>query len=194
MVWPSKTFCNLEQSENVTREIKRVPPLPQKHCPHRPTKISFENRKNALIDVRKEKCIGVSLRPVLAPQSQMVAPDEALPARANIRIPIIISQFHGLIHPTVTVSQVGRLRFSKVSSKAFLSAGLASAGCNICDHILFDNSQSDSVCKVHKATIRENPLRTLPRNDNLYLIGFQSGKERNVAVGGRGGKGEKSSR
>jgi hypothetical protein len=71
-----------------------------------------------------------------------------------------------------------------MSSKAFLSAGLVLAWCDTCGHMLFDNSQSDSVRKVHKATICENPLRALPRNDNLYLIGFQSGKERNVVVGG----------
>jgi hypothetical protein len=74
-----------------------------------------------LIDVRKEKCIGVSLGPILTPIPQMVTPDEALPARANIRIPIVISQFYGLIHPTVTVSQVGRLRRPQVGSKTFLS-------------------------------------------------------------------------
>jgi hypothetical protein len=83
--------------------------------------ISAKRRRDALIDIRKEKCVGMGLGPVLAPQPQMVAPDEALPARANIRIPIIISQFHGLIHPTVTVSQVGRLRRPQVGSKTFLS-------------------------------------------------------------------------
>jgi hypothetical protein len=79
-------------------------------------------KKKALIDVRKEQCIGVSLGPILAPQPQMVAPDEALPARANVRIPIIISQFYGLIHPTITVSQVGRLWCPQMSSKTFYSA------------------------------------------------------------------------
>jgi hypothetical protein len=88
-----------------------------------------------LIDVRKEKCIGVSLGPVLAPHPQMIASEKALPTRANIWIPVIVSQFQGLIHPTVTVPQVGRLRCSKVGSKAFLSAKLVSAGCDTCDHI-----------------------------------------------------------
>jgi hypothetical protein len=121
----------------------------------------------------------------------MIAPEKALPACANIRIPVIISQFHGLIHRTVTVSQVGRLRCSKVGSKAFLSAGRVSAGCDTFDHMLFDNSQSDSIRKVHKTTIREDPLRALPRNDNLYLMGFQSGKEGDVVVGGRGERGRR---
>jgi hypothetical protein len=76
-----------------------------------------------LIDVRKEKCIGKGLGPILAPHPQMVTPDEALPARANIRIPKIISQFYGLVHPTVTVSQVGRLRCSQMGPKAFDSTG-----------------------------------------------------------------------
>ena len=79
-----------------------------------------------MIDVRKEKCTGIGTGPILAPHPQMIAPNEALPARANIRIPIIISQFHGLIHPTVTVSQVGRLRCPQMGSKAFYSTGLIS--------------------------------------------------------------------
>jgi hypothetical protein len=66
----------------------------------------------------------MGLGPILAPQPQMVTPNEALPTRANIRIPIIISQFEGLIHPAVTVSQVGRLRRPQVGPKAFFSTGL----------------------------------------------------------------------
>ena len=108
--------------ENVTREdinarlTSSSETLPQ----YRPESAS-EIGKNALNNVRKEKCIGVSRGPVLAPHPQMVAPNEALPARANIRIPVIISQFHSLIHPTVTVSQVSRLRRPQMGSKALLS-------------------------------------------------------------------------
>ena len=98
----------------------------------------------------------------------MVSPDEALPARANVRIPEIISQFYSLVHPTFTVSQVGRLRCSKVGSKAFLSAELVSAGCNTCDHMLFNNSQSDSVCKVYEAAICDDPWSAEAGNDNLH--------------------------
>ena len=128
----------------------------------------------ALIDVRKEKCIGVSLGPVLAPPPQMVTPNEALPARANIRIPEIISQFHGLVHPAVTVSQVGRLGCSKVCPKAFLSAGLGISGfarahvtITVCSSTT--NSQSNSVRKVQKSTVCEDPLRALPRDYNLHF-------------------------
>jgi len=81
----------------------------------------------------------------------MVSPDEALPARANVRIPEIISQFYSLVHPTFTVSQVGRLRCSKVGSKAF-----------------FNNSQSDSVCKVYEAAICDDPWSAEAGNDNLH--------------------------
>jgi hypothetical protein len=83
--------------------------------------ISAKRRRDALIDIREEKCVGMGLGPILAPQPQMVAPDEALPARTNIRVPIIISQFHGLIHRIVTVSQVGCLRRPQVGSKTLLS-------------------------------------------------------------------------
>jgi hypothetical protein len=154
-VWPSKNTLQIsDQSENVANEdIKRVSPLPQKHYPRRQTTTSSEKRRNPLIDVRKEKCIGVSLGAVLAPHPQMIAPEKAFPARANIRISIIISQFLGLIHRTATVSQVGSLRCSKVGSKTFLSTGQVSAGCETCDHMLFDNSPSDCVRKVHKDTI-----------------------------------------
>jgi len=85
-----------------------------------------KKQRDALIDVRKEKCIGMGAGPILVPHPQMIAPDEALPARANIRIPIIVSQFHGLIHPTVTVSQVGSLRCPQMGPKAFFPTGLIS--------------------------------------------------------------------
>ena len=84
-----------------------------------------------MIDVRKEKCISSGLGAVLAPHPQMVTTDEALPARANIRIPIIISQFQGLIHPAVTVSQVGRLRCPQMGSKAFFSTGADISDTNV---------------------------------------------------------------
>ena len=83
--------------------------------------ISSKERRDTSIDVRKEKCIGGGLEPVLPPQPQMVTPDEALPAGADVGIPVIISQFESLIHPTVTVPQVRRLRRPQVSAKAFLS-------------------------------------------------------------------------
>ena len=94
-----------------------------------------KKQRDALIDVRKEKCIGMGAGPILVPHPQMIAPDEALPARANIRIPIIVSQFHGLIHPTVTISQVGRLRCPQMGSKAFYSTGLVSGYEHQCNHM-----------------------------------------------------------
>jgi hypothetical protein len=64
--------CTLQisdHSKNVAGEnIKPDSPLPQKRCPHRQTTISSKKRRNPLTDVRKEKCIGVSFVPVLAPQ------------------------------------------------------------------------------------------------------------------------------
>ena len=55
------------------------------------TQSAPKKQRDALIDVRKEKCIGTGLLPILAPIPQMISPDEALPTCANIRIPIIIS-------------------------------------------------------------------------------------------------------
>jgi hypothetical protein len=99
----------------------------------------------------------------------MIAPDEALPTRANIRIPIIISQFYGLIHPTVTVSQVRRLRRPQMGSKAFYSTGLASGHDHKCNDNI-NNSQSDCVCKVYETAICEDPWRAEARNDNLQIL------------------------
>jgi len=48
----------------------------------------------------------------------MVAADEALPARAEVKIRIIVSQLYDLLHPTVTVSQVRCLRRPKVDIEA----------------------------------------------------------------------------
>jgi hypothetical protein len=127
--------------------------------PHN-TQSAPKKQRDALINVRKEKCIGRGLGPILAPQPQMVTTDEALPARANIRIPIIISQLNGLIHRTVTVSQVGRLRCPQVGSKAFFSTVLVSTGCDTCDHMLFE------------AAICEDPWRAETGNDNLLLFSF----------------------
>ena len=73
------------------------------------------------MDVRKEKCTSVGLGPVLAPVPQMVAPQKALPAGADVRIPEILSQFDGLILRAVTVPQVRRLGCPQVGAKTLLS-------------------------------------------------------------------------
>jgi hypothetical protein len=85
-----------------------------------------EAKRETLIcsDVRKEKCIAGGLGPILAIQPQMIASENALPTRADIRIPIIVSQFQSLVHPTVSVSQIGRLRCAQMSSKAFFPTRL----------------------------------------------------------------------
>ncbi len=82
-----------EQSENVTREdIKARPTSSSETLSTMDSPQSApKSEENPLIDVRKEKCVGVGLGPILAPQPQMIAPKEALPAGANIRIPVIIS-------------------------------------------------------------------------------------------------------
>jgi hypothetical protein len=56
------------------------------------------------MDVRKEKRVGMGLGPILAPHPEMIAPDQAFPARPNIRVPVIVSQLHDLIRPTITVA------------------------------------------------------------------------------------------
>jgi hypothetical protein len=58
----------------------------------------------------------------------MVTPDEALPAGANVRIPVVLSQFKGLIHPTVSVPQVRRLRRPQVGTETFYSTSSSRAG------------------------------------------------------------------
>jgi len=47
----------------------------------------------------------------------MIAPDEALPARADNVVPIVVSQLYGLVHPTTTVTQIRRLRRPKVGAE-----------------------------------------------------------------------------
>jgi len=49
----------------------------------------------------------------------MVAPNEALPARAENIIPIIISQDYGLVYPTAAIAQVCCLRYPFVDTKTF---------------------------------------------------------------------------
>jgi hypothetical protein len=48
----------------------------------------------------------------------MVATNEALPARAEVIIPIIVSQLYDLVHPTATISQVRCLRRPEVDIEA----------------------------------------------------------------------------
>jgi hypothetical protein len=42
-------------------------------------------------DVRKEQSAGIGAGTVLAEESQMVASDKALPARAHVRISVVLS-------------------------------------------------------------------------------------------------------
>jgi hypothetical protein len=83
--------------------------------------MSSKKRGDTLIDVRKEQRVGVGLGSVLAPVPEMITPDEALPAGADVRIPKIVPQFYGLIHPTVTIPQVRRLGRPQMGAKTFLS-------------------------------------------------------------------------
>ena len=61
-----------------------------------------ENKETHSIDVREEQCVGGGL----APHSQMIVPDEALPACADNIIPTAVSQLYGLIDPTATIAQI----------------------------------------------------------------------------------------
>ena len=51
----------------------------------------------------------------------MVTPKEGLQARANVWIPIVLSEFVGLILPAVTVPQVRRLGGPQVAAETFNS-------------------------------------------------------------------------
>jgi hypothetical protein len=68
--------------------------------------------------VRKEERVCGGRGPVLAPHSQVVAPDEALPARADIRVAIVVSQLDRLVPPTVAIPQVRRLRRPEMNIEA----------------------------------------------------------------------------
>lgn len=54
----------------------------------------------------KEQSTGIGAGTVLAEESQMVASNKALPARADVWISIILSQLEGLVHPAVSVTQI----------------------------------------------------------------------------------------
>jgi hypothetical protein len=58
----------------------------------------------------------------------MIAPDDALPARAEDVVPKVVSQLHGLFHPTVTVAQMCRLRRPKVGAETLYVALVTVAG------------------------------------------------------------------
>jgi hypothetical protein len=70
-----------------------------------------------LIDVREKQGIRGGRRSALVPHPQVIAPDEALPARADNLVPIVISQLYCLVHPTTTVTQIRRLRRPKVGAE-----------------------------------------------------------------------------
>jgi hypothetical protein len=129
------------------------------------------------IDVRKEKCIGVGFGPILAPPPQMVAPDKTLPASAKIRIPIIISQFKGLVHPTVTVSQVGRLRRPQMGTETFSSTGSGISGMRDKRKRLNNANRSTTYNPIAFAKCRKPPsARThgslRPEMITLTIFGF----------------------
>ena len=49
----------------------------------------------------------------------MVSSDEALPAGPDDRIPVVISELHGLIYPEMAIAKVGRLRDTEMGTEAF---------------------------------------------------------------------------
>jgi hypothetical protein len=52
----------------------------------------------------------------------MVAPDGALPAGPDVRIPIVLSQFHNLTPPGTPITQVCRVWFTDMGIEALLAA------------------------------------------------------------------------
>jgi len=54
----------------------------------------------------------------LAPHPQVVAPGDTLPTCTDIRIPIVVPQLNGLVHPTSSITQVRRLRRAEVGAEA----------------------------------------------------------------------------
>src|SRR5260370_31539344 len=78
-----------EQSENVTREYIKARPTSSSETlstMDRPQSAP-KSEENTLIDVRKEKYVGVGVGPILAQHPQISAPKEPLPPAAKIHIP-----------------------------------------------------------------------------------------------------------
>jgi hypothetical protein len=48
----------------------------------------------------------------------VVSPDEALPAGPDDRVPVVMSQFEGLVNPAVAIAKVGRLRGTEMGTEA----------------------------------------------------------------------------
>jgi hypothetical protein len=63
-----------------------------------------------------------------APVAQVVSPNDALPAGANVRIPGIVSQFYGLVHPTNCRPPTSPFAEPQVDAKTFLSTWLSTRG------------------------------------------------------------------
>lgn len=144
----------------------------------RPDKIP---KGTALIDVREKQGIRGGRRSALVPHPQMIAPDEALPARSDNVVPIVVSQLYGLVHPTTTVTQIRRLRGPKVGAETLyvtlVTVAAAGEGVPVSGVKggeigggLWFRSQSEGVRVMHKAAVREDPPGAEPRNDNLVFL------------------------
>jgi hypothetical protein len=77
-----------------------------------------ENKETHSIDAREEQCVSGGL----VPHSQMITPNEALPACADNIISKVISQLYGLIDPTATIAQICCLRRPEVCTEALYIA------------------------------------------------------------------------
>ena len=53
---------------------------------------------------------------------EVVAANEGLEARSEIRAAVVLSELYGLIHPAVSVTEVGREGRAKVYVEAFFGA------------------------------------------------------------------------
>jgi len=94
----------------------------------------------ALMDIlflgnSEEQCVSGGL----VPHSQMITPNEALPACADNIISKVVSQLYGLIDPTATIAQICCLRRPEVCTKALYI-------------------EAESIRVMQKAAIREDPL------------------------------------
>ena len=69
--------------------------------------------------LREEERATVARGAILAVNTEVVAADERLAACTDGRAAVILTELHGLIHPTVAVTEVGRLRVTQMEAQAF---------------------------------------------------------------------------
>lgn len=71
------------------------------------------------LDVREKQCTAICLGPVLTEHTEVIAANKRLFACSENRITEVLTKLDSLVYETISITEIGTLRRTKMDSEAF---------------------------------------------------------------------------